>query len=87
MQKKKRKKHRSKTKIRPLKTQKVLKFLRKINKNQKIASTHFERFWAPKTSPKGTPKAPQNDPKTNKKTTQKKNEKKSEKRAKMTKKT
>ena len=81
MQKTKRKKNRNKTKIGPLKTQKVLKNLRKNNKNQKTTSTHFDRFWTPKTSPKGTPKRSKNEQKNNTKKERKKRAKKDPKRS------
>ena len=76
MQKKKRKKNQHKTKIAPSETQKSLKNLRKINKNQKITSTHVDRFLAPKTSQNGTPKRPKNEQKNN---TKKEDEKRAKK--------
>ena len=49
-------KKRNKTKITPLKTQKVCKNLRKNNKNQQITTSHVGLFLIPKMSPTGTPK-------------------------------
>ena len=71
MQKTNRKKNKNKTNLAPLKTQKPLKNLRKINKNQQITSTHFDQFSAPKTSQNGTPKRPKNEQKNNTKKEQK----------------
>ena len=71
-----RKKTRNKTKIAPSETQKALKNLRKINKNQKITCTHFDPIWAPKSTPNRTPKRPQNEEKNITKKEQKKGRKK-----------
>ena len=75
MQKMIRKKYQNKTNLAPPKSQKPYKNVWKINKNQKITSTNFDRFLAPKTSQNGTPKRLKNDQKNNPKKNQKKSEK------------
>jgi len=59
-----RKNNKNHTKIKPSKSQKSLKNLRKINKNQKMSSSYFDTILAPKTSQNGSPKRSKNDFKT-----------------------